>query len=111
MTDAFLPDRALLRVSGADAESFLHNLITTDVVGLPAGEARPGALLTPQGKILFDFLIWRDGDGCVVEDFGLPETLMLWAEARRLFVIITDDPLHDLTGLEMCLEALALYAE
>ncbi|TCS15852.1 nucleoside 2-deoxyribosyltransferase [Caulobacter sp. BK020] len=55
--------------------------------------------------------VWRDGDGCVVEDFGLPETLMLWAEARRLFVIITDDPLHDLTGLEMCLEALALYAE
>ena len=55
--------------------------------------------------------VWRDGDGCVVEDFGLPETVMLWAEARRLFVIITDDPLHDLTGLEMCLEALALYAE
>ena len=55
--------------------------------------------------------VWRDGDGCVVEDFGLPETVMLWAEARRLFVIITDDPLHDLTGLEMCLEALGLYAE
>jgi len=55
--------------------------------------------------------VWRDGDGCVVEDFGLPETVMLWAEARRLFVIITDDPLHDLTGLELCLDALALYAE
>ena len=55
--------------------------------------------------------VWRDGDGCVVEDFGLPETVMLWAEARRLFVIVTDDPLHDLTGLEMCLDALALYAE
>jgi len=55
--------------------------------------------------------VWRDGDGCVVEDFGLPETMMLWAEARRLFVIITPDPLHDLTGLELCLEALALYAE
>ena len=27
--------------------------------------------------------VWRDGDGCVVEDFGLPETVMLWAEARR----------------------------
>jgi nucleoside 2-deoxyribosyltransferase len=47
----------------------------------------------------------------VVEDFGLPETVMLWAEARRLFVVITDDPLHDLTGLELCLDALALYAE
>jgi nucleoside 2-deoxyribosyltransferase len=55
--------------------------------------------------------VWRDGDGCVVEDYGLPETVMLWAEARRLFVIITNDVLHDLTGLELCLDALALYAE
>ncbi len=67
MTDAFLADRALLRVSGTDAEGFLHNLITTDVTGLPPGEARPGALLTPQGKILFDFLIWRDSDGFLIE--------------------------------------------
>lgn len=55
--------------------------------------------------------VWRDGDGCVVEDYGLPETVMLWAEARRLFVIVTNDTLHDLTGLELCLDALALYAE
>lgn len=55
--------------------------------------------------------VWRDGDGCVVEDFGLPETVMLWAEARRLFVIVTNDTLRDLTGLELCLDALALYAE
>jgi nucleoside 2-deoxyribosyltransferase len=55
--------------------------------------------------------VWRDGDGCAIEDFGLPETLMLWAEARRLFVIVTDDPLHDLTGLELCLEAVRLYAD
>lgn len=55
--------------------------------------------------------VWRDGDGCVVENFGLPETVMLWAEVRRLFVIITPDLTHDLTGLELCLDALALYAE
>lgn len=55
--------------------------------------------------------VWRDGEGCVIEDYGLPETVMLWAEARRLFVIVTDDPLHDLTGLELCLDALTLYAE
>lgn len=55
--------------------------------------------------------VWRDGDGCLVENYGLPETVMLWAEARRLFVIVTADPLHDLTGLELCLEALRLYAE
>lgn len=67
MPAAFLPDRALIRVSGAEAEQFLQNLVTTDVTALPAGEARPGALLTPQGKILFDFLISRDGDGFLLE--------------------------------------------
>jgi len=55
--------------------------------------------------------VWRDGDGCLVEDFGLPETLMLWAEARRLFVIVTPDPLGDLTGLELCLTAVRSYAD
>jgi nucleoside 2-deoxyribosyltransferase len=55
--------------------------------------------------------LWRDGDGCAIEDFGLPETLMLWAEARRLFVIVTPDPLGDLTGLQLCLDAMSLYAD
>jgi folate-binding Fe-S cluster repair protein YgfZ len=59
MPAVFLKDRALIRVSGAEAQSFLQNLITTDIVSLGADEARPGALLTPQGKILFDFMIWQ----------------------------------------------------
>ena len=67
MTHAYLPERALIRIGGSDAEAFLHSLITTDVEGLPEGEARPGALLTPQGKILFDFLIWRDAGGFLLE--------------------------------------------
>ncbi len=54
---------------------------------------------------------WRDEDECEIEDFGLPENLMLWAEARRLYVIVTEDPLGDLTGLELCLQALKLYAD
>jgi folate-binding protein YgfZ len=37
------------------------------VEGLAENEARPGALLTPQGKILFDFLIWKSEDGFVIE--------------------------------------------
>ncbi len=54
---------------------------------------------------------WRDPDGCLIEDFGLPESLMLWAESRRLFVVLTDDPLRDLTGLQLCLEALGEYQD
>ncbi|WFU09986.1 folate-binding protein YgfZ [Rhizobium sp. CB3090] len=67
MPAVFLRDRSFLRVTGAEAESFLHNLITTDLASLGTNEARPGALLTPQGKILFDFMIWRDGPGFLLE--------------------------------------------
>jgi nucleoside 2-deoxyribosyltransferase len=54
---------------------------------------------------------WRDPDGAEIEDFGLPETLMLWAEARRFFVVVTPDPLGDVSGVELCLQAMRLYAE
>ena len=53
--------------------------------------------------------ILRDAYGSLVEDLGLPESVMLWAEARRLFLIQTDDPLSDLTGLQLCLEAVKAY--
>ncbi|MCL6706881.1 folate-binding protein YgfZ [Pseudomonas sp. R2.Fl] len=67
MPAAYLPDRALIRVGGPEAEHFIQNLITTDVEQLGDGAAAPGALLTPQGKILFVFLVWRDGDGFVLD--------------------------------------------
>ncbi|HEY0125225.1 MAG TPA: folate-binding protein YgfZ [Rhizobium sp.] len=67
MPAVFLKDRSFLRVTGAEAEPFLHNLITTDLASLGADEVRPGALLTPQGKILFDFMISRDGPGFLLE--------------------------------------------
>ena len=67
MPSALLADRRLIRVSGTGAEEFLKNLITADVENLPEGEARAAALLTPQGKILFDFLIWRDGGDYLIE--------------------------------------------
>ncbi len=53
---------------------------------------------------------WRDPEGAEIEDFGLPETLMLWAEARRFFVVVTPEPLCDCAGVELCLNALRLYA-
>lgn len=67
MSKVCLYDRAIVSVSGKDAEDLLQSLITTDLGGLGVEEARPGALLTPQGKILFDFLISRDGDALRLE--------------------------------------------
>jgi hypothetical protein len=57
MKAAFLPDRGVVKVSGEDARNFLNGLVTTDVTELAPGQGRFGALLTPQGKIVFDFLI------------------------------------------------------
>jgi tRNA-modifying protein YgfZ len=58
-----LSHRSILHVSGPEAAHFLHNLVTADIENLGASEVIPGALLSPQGKILFDFLVSRDGDG------------------------------------------------
>jgi folate-binding protein YgfZ len=57
MKAAFLPDRGVVKVSGGDARDFLNGLVTTDVTLLRPGLGRFGALLTPQGKIVVDFLI------------------------------------------------------
>ncbi len=64
---AHLTDRALLSVSGAEARTFLQGLITNDVEKLTPDRPIYTALLTPQGKILFDFFIF-DVDGALVLD-------------------------------------------
>jgi folate-binding protein YgfZ len=64
LTFAPLKSRALIAVDGADWRSFLQGLITQDVETLKPGEARFGALLTPQGRLLYDlFVVGRD-EGC-----------------------------------------------
>lgn len=65
MPSAHLSDRGTLKITGEDATGFLQNLVTADVAGLAPGRARLSALLTPQGKILFDFLVVR-----ATEDIG-----------------------------------------
>lgn len=72
MTTAIaLPDRGIIEVAGEDAGKFLHGLVTNDIAGLKASEARFAALLTPQGKILFDFLAFAEGDGRYLLDCPL----------------------------------------
>jgi len=59
MPIALLPDRAVVTVTGEEATGLLQGVVTCNVETLVPGEARLGALLTPQGKVLFDFLISR----------------------------------------------------
>ena len=63
MKAAFLPDRGVIKVSGDDARRFLDGLVTTDVEKVQPGSARFGALLTPQGKIIADFLVTEASSG------------------------------------------------
>ena len=62
-----LADRALIRVAGADVRAFLQGLVSQDVMGLDAAAPRWSGLLTPQGKALFDFLLWADGDAVLID--------------------------------------------
>ena len=63
-TATTLVDRAIVRLSGGDVRTFLNGLVTQDVAGaLPVW----AGLLTAQGKCLFDFIIWADGDDLLLD--------------------------------------------
>jgi folate-binding protein YgfZ len=65
--------RGFLEISGGDARSFLQNLITNDVEALAPDKPLYAALLTPQGKYLFDFFL-----------IDLGGSILLDADAARL---------------------------
>jgi folate-binding protein YgfZ len=68
MEPAFLDDRAIIAISGPEARDFLQGLVTNDVAdGLAPGVGVYTALLSPQGKILFDFFV-TEGDGALLLD-------------------------------------------
>jgi folate-binding protein YgfZ len=64
MAATTLADRALVRLSGEDVRGFLQGLVTSDVAGpLPVW----AGLLTPQGKCLFDFIVWAEGEDLLLD--------------------------------------------
>jgi folate-binding protein YgfZ len=64
---ALLSDRAVVRVSGPAAGSFLQGLVTNDIDKAKPGGAVHAGLLTPQGKVLFDFFVVPAGEGFLLE--------------------------------------------
>ena len=64
MSATTLIDRAVIRLSGEDVRGFVNGLVTQEVSGpLPVW----AGLLTPQGKCLFDFMVWNDGDDLLLD--------------------------------------------
>jgi folate-binding protein YgfZ len=86
-----LTDRALLRLSGEDVRGFLQGLVTNDLLRLSPDRRLWSALLTPQGKTLFDFVLWADGADVLIDceakaADGLKKRLVLYRLRRKIAV-------------------------
>ncbi len=91
MAATTLTDRALLRLSGEDVRGFLQGLVTHDLALLAPERPLWAGLLTPQGKALFDFILWADGQDvlidCEAEAAGdLARRLALYRLRRRIAI-------------------------
>jgi folate-binding protein YgfZ len=62
-----LHDRALLRISGEDVRGFLQGLVTNDALAVTPERPLWAGLLSPQGKALFDFILWADGEDLLLD--------------------------------------------
>jgi len=97
MTGTTLSDRALIRLSGEDVSGFLQGLVTNDTALLAPERPLWAALLTAQGKALFDFILWADGDDVLIDceaeqAEALARRLTLY-RLRRAITIVRDDSL------------------
>jgi tRNA-modifying protein YgfZ len=96
MTGTTLPDRAVLRLSGAEVRPFLQGLVTHDVAGpLPVW----AGLLSPQGKALFDFILWADGEDVLIDceaahADALARRLTMYRLRRAIAIERTDLAVH-----------------
>ncbi|MCJ7528059.1 MAG: folate-binding protein YgfZ [Methyloceanibacter sp.] len=64
---SLLASRSVLRVGGAEARKYLQGLITNDIGKAQGAVAIHAGLLSPQGKILFDFFALGAGDGFLID--------------------------------------------
>ncbi len=62
-----LDNRRLVKISGSEAESFLQGILTCDLEKIPPSGAGFGGLLSPQGKILFDFIVVRENSSFLLD--------------------------------------------
>ena len=92
MAATTLVDRAVLRLSGEDVRGFLQGLVTNDVANLAPDRPLWAGLLTAQGKALFDFLLWADGEDVLIdceaaEADALAKRLALYRLRRRIEIV------------------------
>jgi folate-binding protein YgfZ len=94
-----LTDRAVLRIAGAESRDFLQGLVTHDLATLASDTPLWAALLTAQGKALFDFLLWADGDDVLIDceadaADALAKRLTLYRLRRKVTIERSDLAVH-----------------
>lgn len=104
MQAALLTDRGVVRVSGEEARRFLDGLVTSDMDKVAPGEARYAALLTPQGKIIADFIVAEaaaeDGGGFYLDcPRALVQTLFTRLTMYKLRAKVAVEDLSDRLGV------------
>ncbi|RDV02423.1 YgfZ/GcvT domain-containing protein [Undibacter mobilis] len=104
MQAALLPDRGVIKVSGEAARGFLNGIVTSDVGKVGPGAARFAALLTPQGKIIADFLVTEaaaeDGGGFYLDaPKALAPALAQKLNFYKLRAKVTIEDLSDRLGV------------
>jgi folate-binding protein YgfZ len=90
-----LADRSVIRVAGEDVRGFLQGLVTADTALLAPDAPAWAALLSPQGKVLFDFILWADGTDVLIDveaaqAEALTKRLSLY-RLRRAITLVPDD--------------------
>ena len=107
-------DRGSLRVTGADAGTFLHRILANDVRGIVAGGGNRNLLLTGKGKVCFDFDLAFDGESFLIST--PPGRAGPLGEAIDMYLFNDDVEMTDLTEETAPLElvgaaAVAIVAE
>ena len=95
MPSTCLDDRAVLRIAGEDVRGFLQGLVTCNMDTVSPAQAGFGALLSPQGKILFDFLIAEDAEGFLLDTAAsqseaLAKRLAMYRLRAKITIAATD---------------------
>ena len=90
-----LADRSVIRVAGEDVRGFLQGLVTADTALLTPDAPAWAALLSPQGKVLFDFILWAVGTDVLIDveaaqAEALTKRLSLY-RLRRAITLTPDD--------------------
>jgi folate-binding protein YgfZ len=92
-----LPGAGLMLAHGPQAVDLLHAQLTQELRDWPAATARMAALCTPQGRMLADFLLWREADGGVAMLLDA-ELLEPTLKRLRMFILRLKCTLDDARG-------------